>query len=429
MWSQLGGVERLHRVDHAHIRPLALEHRADRVELGLGHDLDAVAAAEPFRAELHLRDGLLTGDEQRAPRLRDRAERGEQQRRLADAGLAADEDERCGHETSAEHPVELVDPGRDPGGLLGGDVNEAKQRPCLGRLGAAGRSGFLQERPERPATGAASEPPPGDGAALGTRELNGRCFRHQATVRASSDGICVDFATIAPQLPSRRRGSGGRLHQIDLASTRMARTKLRSRKDVVERSLALSGELRQAFAQLSLGQLSWNDGGDHPTGGVWAGEGLGMLLWALEVAQLPPYDRPFDGERLVATPLDDVVLRPPEEIERARDTARLWHWRARTAVLAAAGDVDLPQDWQSFDQLVGATAMRGFERGLLPRPLRGDFPAFGVVYRELTAEQQDEAHQIAWQRHRALNWLCGLGKSGTPCLRTPEPAVSRPRRT
>ena len=186
----------------------------------------------------------------------------------------------------------------------------------------------------------------------------------------------------------------------------MARAKLRSRKEVVERSVALSEQLRAALAE-----LSWDGDDGHVAEAVWAGEGLGMLLWALELAQLPPYDRPFDAEQLVATALDEAILRPADEIERARETARLWHWRARTAVLQAEGEVDLPQEWQSFDQLVGATAMRGFEQGLLPRPLRGDFPAFGAVYRELDEEQQDEAHQIAWQRHRALNWLCGLGKT------------------
>jgi hypothetical protein len=182
--------------------------------------------------------------------------------------------------------------------------------------------------------------------------------------------------------------------------------KLRSRKEVVERSVALSEQLRQALAQ-----LSWDGDDGHLAEDVWAGEGLGMLLWALELAQLPPYDRPFEAEKLVATAMDEAILRPADEIERARETARLWHWRARTAALEAEGEVDLPQEWQSFDQLVGATAMRGFEQGLLPRPLRGDFPAFGAVYRELGDEQQDEAHQIAWQRHRALNWLCGLGKT------------------
>ena len=186
----------------------------------------------------------------------------------------------------------------------------------------------------------------------------------------------------------------------------MARLKLRSKKEVVERSVALSEALRDALAR-----AEWDGDDQSVVDAIWAGEGLGMLLWSLELTQLPPYDRPFESRRLLLAELDGAILRPVEEIDRARETARLWHWRARTAVLADAGDVDLPQEWQSFDQLVGATAMRGFERGLLPRPLRGDFPAFGAVYRELSEEQQDEAYQIAWQRHRALNWLCGLGKS------------------
>ena len=38
--AELGRVERLHRVDHADVGPLALERRADRLELGLGEDLD-----------------------------------------------------------------------------------------------------------------------------------------------------------------------------------------------------------------------------------------------------------------------------------------------------------------------------------------------------------------------------------------------------
>ncbi len=186
----------------------------------------------------------------------------------------------------------------------------------------------------------------------------------------------------------------------------MARVKLRTRREVADRAQALSEGLRVALARLP-------EGADDPgvVDTVWAGEGLGMLLWALELAQLPPYDRPFEAGALLETSVGDAVLRPDEEIGRARETARLWHWRARTAALQANGEVALPAPWQSFDQLVGATAMRSFEQGLLPRPLRGDLPAFGVVYRELNAEQRAEAHQIAWQRHRALNWLCGLGRS------------------
>ncbi len=184
----------------------------------------------------------------------------------------------------------------------------------------------------------------------------------------------------------------------------MARVRLRSRRNVVERCRSLTSSLAEALDRLP-------EARDDPevSEAVWAGEGLGMLLWALQRAQLPPYDRPFRHEVLLGTSLDGAALRPAAEIDQAREIARLWHWRARTAALQRHSDVDLPSQWQSFDQLVGAAAMRGYERGLLPRPVRGDFPAFGTGFRGLTRAQQAEAHQLAWQRHRALNWLCRLG--------------------
>ena len=90
-----------------------------------------------------------------------------------------------------------------------------------------------------------------------------------------------------------------------------------------------------------------------------------------------------------------------------QESARLWHWRARTTELQQQGAIDLPPRYSSFDQLVAATAMRGFEQGLLPSPLRGDFAAYGKVYRHLSPEQHAEAHSIALERHHALNWLVG----------------------
>ena len=172
--------ERLHRVDHADGGPLALERLADDVELGLGEDLDVVAAAEARRAQLHLRDRLLAGDEERAPLARDRAERGQEQRRLADARLAADEHERRGHEPAAEHTVELGHAGRDALGLLDDDVDEPQQRrPGMrGRLGAAHRHRLGEHRPELTAAGAAPEPAAGRRPALGADVLDGRRFRH-----------------------------------------------------------------------------------------------------------------------------------------------------------------------------------------------------------------------------------------------------------
>ena len=39
--------------------------------------------------------------------------------------------------------------------------------------------------------------------------------------------------------------------------------------------------------------------------------------------------------------------------------------------------------------------MRGHDEGLLPAPARGDFRAYGKVYRHLSPEQHAEAHSIA----------------------------------
>ena len=198
-------VERLHRVDHADVRALPLERRADGVELGLREDLDAVGAAEPRRAELHLCGRLLAGDEERpAPRGRDRAERREEQRRLADARLAADQDEAGGNEPAAEDAVELRHAGRDPLRLLRRDVDELQQGSRR-RPRRRGRS-LLDERAEGVAAGALAEPAARGVAALGTRVLD--CgLGHAATVAAPVDGIRNDFVTAAAGCPEAVRRS------------------------------------------------------------------------------------------------------------------------------------------------------------------------------------------------------------------------------
>jgi hypothetical protein len=186
----------------------------------------------------------------------------------------------------------------------------------------------------------------------------------------------------------------------------MARTKLRSQREVVERIRALSEPLRGALRMLPAAS-----GDPAVIEAVWQAEGLGMLLWSLGLVELEPFDRTFDAEWLLATPTAHGSLRARAEIEHARETARLWHWRARTGELTAGEAIELPADWASFEQLVAVAAMRGYERGILPSPLRGDFPAHGTGYRELSPAQRAEVLSIAYERHRALNWLCGAGKS------------------
>ncbi len=184
----------------------------------------------------------------------------------------------------------------------------------------------------------------------------------------------------------------------------MARRKLRSQGEVVERCRALRGELRAALARLPSDDPAVIDA-------VWRGEALGTLLWALQLVELPPYDEAFDPNAVAAVEPDAGHLREADDVMLEQESARLWHWRARTTELQQQGAIDLPPRYSSFDQLVAATAMRGFEQGLLPSPLRGDFAAYGKVYRHLSPEQHAEAHSIAVERHHALNWLVVTDRS------------------
>src|SRR3954471_3400870 len=183
----------------------------------------------------------------------------------------------------------------------------------------------------------------------------------------------------------------------------MPRRKLRSQGEVVERCHALRGEVRAAIGQLPSDEPAVIDA-------VWRGEALGTLLWALQLAELPRYDLPFTLDALFDADPVERRLREAEQARLERESARLWHWRARMATLQAGNGVVLPEQYDTIEQLIAATAMRGYEDGLLPAPLRGDFAAFDKVYRQLTPGERAEAHSIALERHYALNWLTGEGE-------------------
>lgn len=186
----------------------------------------------------------------------------------------------------------------------------------------------------------------------------------------------------------------------------MARRRLRSQTDVAERCRTLAAEVRGALTRLP-------DAAGDPVvaNAVWRAEALGALLWGLQLVELPPYDQAFEPEAVVAVDPGAGRLRDADEIELERDSARLWHWRARTTTVQQQGALELPERYATFDQLIAATAMRGYELGLLPAPMRGDFAAFGKIYRHLAPEQHQLALSIALERHHALNWLAGLGDS------------------
>ena len=181
----------------------------------------------------------------------------------------------------------------------------------------------------------------------------------------------------------------------------MARRKLRPQNEVVERCRALSEELREALGRLPVRR-------SRRRRRRLARRGLGTLLWALQLAELPAYDQPFDADALArrVARRGATCATPRRSSSSASRRGSGTGARARPS-LQAAGDVELPERFASFDQLIAATAMRGFEQGLLPAPMRGDFRAYGKVYRHLAPEQHAEAHSIALERHHALNWLCG----------------------
>jgi hypothetical protein len=184
------------------------------------------------------------------------------------------------------------------------------------------------------------------------------------------------------------------------------RRKHRPQAEVVQQCRALAAVVRGA-----LDRLPEDESDPAVVDAVWRGEALGALLWVLGLVNMPAYDEPFDHAALLELDLDGGRIRDEEKVEHECETASLWHWRARTTLIQERGDVPLPEPWESYDQLIAATAMRGFEQDLLPPPMRGDFRAFGKVYRHLSPEQRSEALSIALERHHALNWACGLGKT------------------
>ncbi len=68
--------------------------------------------AGPVRAQPYLGGGLLSGDVEHRAGRRDQCARLEQQRGLADAGLAGEQQDRAGDQAPAEDPVQFVKAGR-----------------------------------------------------------------------------------------------------------------------------------------------------------------------------------------------------------------------------------------------------------------------------------------------------------------------------
>ena len=148
--SMLGGADGLHGVDDQQRRADLLDVAEHRAEVGLGGEVELVVdAAGAVGAQPHLGGRLLAGDVERAALVAGGL-RGdlEQQRGLADAGLAGEQDRRAGHQAAAEHPVELGHAAGAERGLLDRHLADRDRRrgDRAGLRRAAGRP----RRPRRP---------------------------------------------------------------------------------------------------------------------------------------------------------------------------------------------------------------------------------------------------------------------------------------
>ena len=148
----------------------------------------------------------------------------------------------------------------------------------------------------------------------------------------------------------------------------------------------------------------------------WSVESIVCLLWALGyISGLPPYDHQADPEltnNLPAEPahilIKKAVLRPLALVEKQRGLAELWHWRSHTRQLQESNYKFTFADGMTIERVIGMASAKAATDGVIPSPIGDDFPAFGKAYRDLTQVEYSQTTSIAMERHRALNWLCGL---------------------
>jgi hypothetical protein len=194
------GPERLHRIDDDEGgRRGAAEGGDDIGNVGLGAEGNGSLGKPKTRsAHAHLGRRLLAGEiDDGEADLGKSGRRLQEQRRLADAGIAADQNGRARYQAAAEHPVELGNPGGKPRRL----VTRRRKRlqdsqPRLAALdgdkrGRAGRRLFLDHRIPL-ATSGAFAGPAGAYRAAGLADEGAGCFGHGRLSRQYSAGRRAD---------------------------------------------------------------------------------------------------------------------------------------------------------------------------------------------------------------------------------------------
>lgn len=151
----------------------------------------------------------------------------------------------------------------------------------------------------------------------------------------------------------------------------------------------------------------------------WRIESVAVLAWASGLTdELPTYELPSPPAEILALipePWDkvqpfraEIELRSEEEVAAAREQAELWQWRGQL-LMGADGDA-LPAT-PEMRQIIREVAADSARAGLFERSISNDFPVAGRPYRNLTEDERALLTDLASERLRALNWLCGFGAS------------------
>jgi Domain of unknown function (DUF4272) len=148
----------------------------------------------------------------------------------------------------------------------------------------------------------------------------------------------------------------------------------------------------------------------------WRVESVMTLMWALGIIpELIAFDQQAKPDLMKQIPGENISsflvnskLLDGKRIEKSRSLAELWHWRSRTRELIEQKrpfPTEIPQ-FKSYDEIVRFTAKAANEEGSF-QIIDEDFVAIGKAYRDLTDEEWSSIRSITFERHFALNWLCG----------------------
>lgn len=140
---------------------------------------------------------------------------------------------------------------------------------------------------------------------------------------------------------------------------------------------------------------------------TWRLEGLGVLAWALQRFELPPYDDLVEPQKLLTAvglyELDVAKalvahpsLRSPDELHACRARLFALHWRLRDFSLR-------PQaiDFEKFarEAWFGPLDIRGLKL------VGGDLALAGMPIAQAPRDVVNSAQSSAMERHLAINWL------------------------